>query len=120
VTCTSSEQIMVTYNIDIINAMRLHTGKMQRTAKMLEQGKLTKRSEYLQCIATKSCVSIPLLPKGVDADKLDPTSKDFIDIRQAFWSLVKDKKMSKETCGVTPICKALVSMRVINPESMPF
>jgi|GEM_PF-1345631 len=118
--CRTPQEIQDRYRIDIFSAMGDLKHRMQNTAKRLEQGKLSRRSEYMDCIARKECATIPLLPKGVDATKLDPMSKDYIEIRQAFWSLVKDKKMSPGTCELTPICKALVQLGIVNTDSMPF
>ncbi|HEY8963700.1 MAG TPA: hypothetical protein VIN59_04470, partial [Alphaproteobacteria bacterium] len=118
--CKTPEAIMLRYNIDILESMRQLTAKMQNTAKLLESGQMAKRSQYVDCIAQKNCVSIPLLPKGVDAEKMDPMSKDYLEIRQAFWSLIKDKKMSKETCNLTPMCRALVNLNIVKADSLPF
>lgn len=118
--CTTFDLINRYYNIEMQPVMNIYYGKMRKTAKMVQEGKLKKRSEYAQCIANKSCATIPLLPKGVDAEKLDPTSRDFIGIRQAFWSLINDKKMSQEVCALTPVCRALVNMKVVDPAKLPF
>ncbi|MBU6235731.1 MAG: hypothetical protein KGQ41_07795, partial [Alphaproteobacteria bacterium] len=118
--CASMDLIQRYYNIDMTMTMSAYYAKMKRTAKKVEEGKLKKRSEYAQCISNKECATIPLLPKGVDAEKVDPTSKDYIGVRQAFWSLITDKKMSQEVCSLTPICRALVNMKAIDPAKMPF
>lgn len=118
--CGTPENIQAKYNIDIIGEMTVYAGKMQRTAKMLESGKMAKRSQYLACIAEKNCATIPLLPRGVDAEKMDPMSRDYLEIRQAFWSLVKDKKLSKETCNLTDICRALVNIGIVDQDAIPF
>ncbi|NBX65581.1 MAG: hypothetical protein EBQ96_01120 [Proteobacteria bacterium] len=118
--CSTFDLISRYYNIEIQPLMSAHYGKMRRTAKMIEEGKMKKRSEYAQCIANKSCATIPLLPKGVDAEKLDASSRDYIGVRQAFWSLINDKKMSQEVCALTPLCRALVNMKTVDPGKLPF
>lgn len=118
--CASFDLITRYYNIDVAAVMGTYFGKMKRTAKMVEGGKMKKRSQYAQCIAEKTCVTIPLLPKGVDADRLDASSKDYIGVRQAFWSLINDKKMSAEVCSLTPLCRALVAMKAVDPAKLPF
>ncbi len=118
--CASFDLIQRYYRIDLRQAMSQHFAKMKRTATMVQEGKLSKRSAYAECIANKQCATIPLLPKGVDANAIDPGSQDYIGIRQAFWSLINDKKMSPTACALTPLCKALVNMRVVIPDKMPF
>ena len=118
--CTSFDLIQRYFNIDLATAMGTYFVKMKYTAKQIEEGKMKKRSDYASCIASKNCVTIPLLPKGVDAEKIDPTSRDYIGVRQAFWSLVNDKKMSQEVCALTPVCRALVNMKVVDPAKLPF
>lgn len=118
--CASIELISRYYNIDISEVMMAYFARMKNTAKMVESGQMKKRSQYAQCIADKSCATIPLLPKGVDAEKLDPSSRDYIGVRQAFWSLINDKKMSAEVCSLTPLCRALVTMKAVDPARLPF
>lgn len=118
--CASTDLIQRYYRLDVVMAMSTYYSRMKNTAKMVEEGKLKKRSQYAQCIADKQCATIPLLPKGVDAEQVDPSSKDYIGIRQAFWSLINDKKMSQQVCSLTPLCRALVNMKAIDPAKMPF
>jgi hypothetical protein len=118
--CGSFDLIQQYYNIDMRQVMSEHYARMKNTAKMIQAGKMNKRSAYSTCIANKSCATIPLLPKGIDANHIDPTSRDYLDVRQAFWSIVNDRKMSAEVCALTPMCKALVTMKAVDPAKMPF
>jgi len=118
--CASFELIQRFYRIDMQAAMITHLNKMRETAKRIQEGQMKKRSEYIACLASKECAAIPLLPKGIDATRIDPTSRDYIGIRQAFWSLINERKMSQETCALTPICRALVNMKVVEPAKLPF
>lgn len=118
--CGGLELIQEHYNIDMMSVMSIHASKMRATAKKIEAGEMQKRTSYAECIARKECATIPLLPKGVDAEKLDPNSQDYIGIRQAFWSLVNDKKMSQQACALNMMCRALVAMKAINSDKIPF
>jgi len=118
--CATFDLIQKYYYIDVRNVMQLHFGKMKKTAKMVQEGKMNKRSAYIDCIANKICAAIPLLPKGVDAGQIEQNSKDYIGVRQAFWSLIDDKKMSPQVCSLTPLCRALVNMKAVDPAKMPF
>lgn len=118
--CTTTDLIQHVYNIDIVAAMQDHYAKMKNTAKMIQDGKMNKRSALTNCVANKACVPIPLLPKGVDANHIDPTSKDYIDVRQAFWSIINDKKMSPAVCEQVPLCRALVAMKAVDVKKLPF
>lgn len=118
--CANFDLIERYYHVDVRNAMSLHFGKMKKTAKMIQDGKMNKRSAYIDCISNKVCAAIPLLPKGVDAAQIEQNSKDYIGIRQAFWSLVDDKKMSPQVCSLTPLCRALVNMKAVEPGKLPF
>jgi hypothetical protein len=118
--CGSFATIQQYYNIDIQTVMSQHYARMKNTAKMIQAGKMNKRTALVNCIANKGCASIPLLPKGVDANRIDPTSRDYIDVRQAFWSLINDKKMSADVCAADLLCKALTTMKAVDPAKLPF
>ncbi len=118
--CASIDLIQRYYRVDVTAMMSALAERMRNTAKMVENGKLTKRSAYIGCIVEKVCAAIPLLPKGVDAKQIDPSSRDYLTVRQAFWSLVNDPKLSPEACELTPLCKALATMKAINPDRLPF
>ena len=118
--CGAIDLINQYYNIDVKRTMTEHYGRMKNTAKQIQAGKLNKRSAYIQCLASKTCATIPLLPKGVDANHIDPTSTDYIDVRTAFWSIINDKHMTLPVCNLTPLCKALINMRAVDAKRLPF
>lgn len=118
--CTTFDLILRHYHVDAHAAMQQYFAKMKNTAAMIQKGELNKRSAYAECIANKSCVTIPLLPKGVDATKIDASSKDYMRVRQAFWSLVNDPTMSPEVCSLNDFCRALVAMKAVDPTKLPF
>lgn len=118
--CATLESINDTYNLDVKRTMVSHYARMRSTAKQIQAGKLSKRSAYVTCLAAKTCATIPLLPKNVDANKVDPTSRDYIEVRTAFWSLINDKRMSSEVCNLNPLCKSLVAMNAVDPLRLPF
>lgn len=118
--CTSTDSIFNYYNIDLIREMSGYAHRMRTTAKLLEDGKLTRRHEYINCIESKRCATIPLLPRGVDAEQIDPMSQDYLDIRQAFWSLINDKRLSPEACTLTPMCQAMVKLNLVQINGLPF
>lgn len=118
--CGSLDTITEYYHIDIKRTMSTHYARMKSTAKQIQNGKLNKRSAYAQCLKAKTCATIPLLPKGVDANNIDPTGRDYIEVREAFWSIINDKRMSAATCNQTTLCKALVTMRAVDIKRLPF
>lgn len=118
--CGSVDLIQRYYNIDIIASMTAHFEKMRFTARRIQSGDMKKSYEYAQCIANKQCASVPMLPKGVDANRIAGDSEEYIGIRKAFWSLVNDSKVTEEVCALTPVCRALVNLKVIDPQHMPF
>ncbi len=118
--CGTLDTITEYYHIDIKSTMTAYYARMKNTAKQIQAGKLNKRSAYITCLAAKTCATIPLLPKGVDANKIDPTGRDYIEVREAFWSIVNDKRMSASACNLTTLCKALVTMRAVDPKRLPF
>lgn len=118
--CTSFETIQTTYNVDLLSAFKQYFGKMRTTAKKIADGSMVKRDDLVKCLASKQCVPVPLLPKGVEAKSIDPSSKDYISLRKAFWSLVNDEKLSNEACSLDQLCRALVTMKLIEVNKIPF
>jgi hypothetical protein len=118
--CASPDMIQRYYNIDIIPVISAYFQKMRATAKRIQKGELKKGSDYRACIADKTCAVVPMLPKGVNAQQIDSSSRDYIGVRQAFWSLINSETTSEQTCALTPICRALVHMKVVDGTKIPF
>lgn len=105
--CGNLGAIRQKYNIDVMAALNSYRNKMAQTAKKIADGKLTKKIDYMNCLSSRQCAEVPLLPPGVDADALDPESDDFIRIRRPFWQLVNDKTITPEICVYMNLCRVL-------------
>lgn len=116
--CASLAAMQQKYKIDALGLLTAYHDKMKATAKKINQGELKTAGEYAACIARKECATIPLLPAGVKANAIDSNSnKDYYDIRKAYWSLVKDEKLTPEVCGFIPLCAALGKAKLIDPKN---
>lgn len=116
--CASAELIQKNYGIDVKKVVKDYFGKMKKTAQKIEKGQMKTAKQYQDCVADKSCAIVPMLPKGVDPEEIDPNSGDFIDVRKAFWSVVNDKDVTPEVCEYIKLCKVLVNLKVIDPVKM--
>jgi len=114
--CKSSETIRNFYGVDVRNIIQSHYKKMQNTAKQLEKGRLNSKRKFENCIKNKKCVMIPLLP--AEAKDVKQQSEDYIDIRKQFWTLINDKKMSKQNCAFFDFCRVMIESKIINFEKL--
>lgn len=115
--CKSLATIKEVYRLDMTSVLEKHRKKMKRTAKQLADGK-ARKIRYPRCIRDKKCVEVPLLPPGVDADKIDPASQTHIDKRRAFWSLVNGNGMTPEICTNMQLCYILSKTGAVNLEKL--
>ncbi len=116
--CASAELIKKNYGVDVKQAVKDYFAKMKQTAQRIESGKMKTAKQYQDCVADKSCAVVPMLPKGVDPEEINPNSGDFIDVRKAFWSVMNDKTVSPEVCEYIKLCKVLVKMNIVDPNKM--
>ncbi len=105
--CSSMKKISETYFIDVQEALREYRNKMARTAMRIESGHINSKRRYIDCIAKRQCVPVPLLPPGVKPDSIEPESSDFLEERRAFWQLVDSNEITAEICDFMTLCKAL-------------
>ncbi len=113
--CTSLSAIRQRYNIDVMAVLNAYRAKMARTAQKVVDGKITKKIDYTNCLSSKQCAEIPLLPPEVSADQINTESDDYIQIRKPFWQLVNDKTITPEICAWIGLCRALGKTGAINP-----
>ncbi len=106
--CKSLTQIKAVYNIDMNKVMQDYRARMSQTAKRVQKGQIKKKNQYQACIATKQCAEIPLLPPDVDADKIDPNSTDYLEVRRPFWQLINNNDISPEICNFMTLCRILL------------
>lgn len=105
--CSDLAAIRQTYHIDAMGAVNTYRLKMAQTAQKIADGKITKKIDYLNCLSSKQCAEVPLLPPEVDADMIDPGSDDYLQIRRPFWQLINDKSITPEICGYISLCRIL-------------
>ncbi len=105
--CANLDDIRSTYHIDVKTELKAYRERMARTADQIVKGKLTKKKDYQACIARKDCAEVPLLPKDVDPDMIDPESNDHLPVRRMFWQLIDEKTLTPELCARIPLCAAL-------------
>ncbi len=113
--CGDLSAIRLKYNIDIMAALNTYRNKMAQTAQKIVDGKITKKIDYMNCLSSKQCAEVPLLPPDVDADMIDPESDDFLQIRKPFWQLVNDKSITPEICAWIGLCRALGKTGALDP-----
>lgn len=112
--CANLSAIQSTYHIDIKKELQAYRARMARTADQISKGKITKKKEYQSCIARKDCAEVPLLPKDIDPDSIDPESNDYLPVRRMFWQLTNEKTMTPELCASLVLCAALLKTGAIS------
>jgi len=112
--CINESTILKEYNIDIKATINQHLKKMQNTARRIEDGQLKDKRQYQTCLQQKQCAIIPLLPARVDPESIDRDSDAFLDVRQAFWSLINDKEITPSACHAMKLCRAMRDLSVIS------
>lgn len=105
--CRTADSIRDAYNIDIQKEINHFMGRMQSTAIKVKDGGITSGQQYQSCIAQRNCAPIPLLPENVDAEKISVRSKEYAEVRRAFWDLVEKKGLTKDICLSMLLCKAM-------------
>lgn len=113
--CSSISAILQKYNIDVTATLNAYRNKMAQTAQKIVDGKITKKIDYMNCLSSKQCAEVPLLPPDVDADMIDPESDDFLQIRKPFWQLVNDKTITPEICAWISLCRSLGKTGALDP-----
>lgn len=119
--CRSNQSINDEFDINPTTLINTHYKKMQRTAQRIQDGDLKTKNAYQRCLMNKTCAIIPLLPVGVDAEKIDQQSTDHLKTRRMFWSLINDKEISPEICEYIDLCRGLRDigvMPIIKPDPM--
>tara|TARA_Y100001001_G_scaffold162709_1_gene189945 strand:- start:1987 stop:2859 length:873 start_codon:yes stop_codon:yes gene_type:complete len=112
--CKTLQDIRDTYGLNVQQVMDNHFAKMKKTARLIADGKMTNKRIYERCVAQKNCAIVPLLPANVENNEMIAQSTDYMDLRQAFWSLVEDENLSRSVCDYMGLCNLLVRMGAIN------
>jgi hypothetical protein len=116
--CVSFTVIEKEYGLDMKSELQDHFQKMKKTAQRIEKGQIKNVRQYRNCILDKSCALVPMLPKGVETDKLDNNSPQYGNIRKAFWSIINDQNITPEVCEFMRLCDLLIDLNVIDPRRM--
>lgn len=111
--CKSIQLIERKYGFNVQTLINRQYKKMKDTASSLEKGKIKRKEQLLSCIKEKKCAKIPLLPAGVDIEKFDEKSDDYLTIRTQFWSLINERKISPENCEFMTLCRAMRDLEAI-------
>lgn len=109
--CRSLQAIRETYNVDIKAHIDARHALMKQTARRIAGGELRKPQDYERCIARDECAEVPLLPAGVDPEKMTAEERAVSEI---FWDLAEQEKMTKPVCGMMPECQAMTKLKVID------
>lgn len=102
--CRNETTIRENYNVNVSDMINDYYRRMANTAKQIEKQRFKTKVQFENCIQTKKCAMIPLLPEGAE---VDATSNDYIDIRDQFWSLINDKTMSATNCNFFDLCRVM-------------
>jgi hypothetical protein len=111
--CKSIQLIERKYGFNVQTLINRHYKKMKNTATGLEKGRIKNKEQLLSCIQEKKCVQIPLLPAGVNLEKFDAKSDDYLTIRTQFWSIINERKISPDNCEFMTLCRAMRDLGVV-------
>ena len=113
--CQTLDAIKETFNIDMRSALLDDFRKMKTTADKIANGRMNQEA-YINCVNAKQCAQVPLMPKDVNLDTFDQRSMEYIEIRRAFWQLVKGDKITPEICQFMYLCTVLNKLGAYDPE----
>jgi len=116
--CRSFSMIQATYGLDLKNEAKLYFRKMQSTAKKIERGSMKTAQQYRVCVQSKGCAEIPMLPKGVSAENIDPNSNAYIEVRKAYWDLIDKKEITPAVCNFMKLCKVMLKLELVKPDDI--
>ena len=116
--CLNNSVVTSEYGIDINAEVEAQYQRMKYTVQQVERGRIKNRRQYIGCIHTKRCASVPLLPQGVKAEEIDPRSEDHLLVRQLFWQIASGGELSQEVCSFNQFCKAMMDTGLITPRSI--
>lgn len=115
--CSSISMVQTNYGINLRNEVNAHFRKMQNTARRVERGQMKTARQYMQCVQSKSCAEIPMLPPGVKADEIAENSNKHMDIRKAYWQLIDEKKVTPEVCDFMKLCKVMLRLNILDKDN---
>jgi len=102
--CKTAATIREAYNVDIADMVNNYYRRMTTTARQIERERFRTKEQFAKCIQDKRCAMIPLLPEGV---QVSANSRDFLEIRNQFWSLINDKTISAANCDFFDFCRVM-------------
>ena len=116
--CSSLQSVKDNYGIDLKKAAFSQFKKMQSTAKRIETGKFKTSTQYKNCVETKSCAEIPMLPNGVDAQKIAKQENAYVEIRRAYWALIDERKITAPVCEFMKLCRIMIKLDIVDPNNI--
>lgn len=105
--CRSPQAIRERFRINLMAEIHDYMAKMQETATRIKEGRIKSSRDYQRCLAQKQCVPVPLLPDGVDPEKIAQDAMQHTDVRLAFWDLVDKRGLTPHVCGSMVLCRAM-------------
>lgn len=105
--CSTTQAIQDAYHINVQTVLQAYQKRMKTTAEMVDKKIIRNKLAYLSCIDSGNCVPVPLLPKDVKAEDIDPASEDYKEIREPFWTLLKSEKLTQGICEHILLCRVL-------------
>lgn len=109
--CLSLKTIKETYNVDAEALIDKQYKKMALTAKRIAEGQLQNPNDYKECIKRDECAEVPLLPSGIDPQKMTAEQER---MSTAFWDLVEEPKITAPVCALIRECEAMVKVGVVD------
>lgn len=116
--CRSLAAIEENYGLNLKNEVNAYFRKMKTTAKRVERGQMKTARQYQVCVENKGCAEIPMLPKGVNAEDIDPNSDAYIEVRKAYWNLIDENKITAPVCNHMKLCRVLVKLGIVDLEDI--
>ena len=115
--CLSLEQIKSSYGLDMREILKDHFAKMRKTAKLISNGRMKRKSQLESCLRRKECAVVPMLPAGVDAKAISEESLEHLDTRRTFWEIVDNGVITPRVCKFVGLCILLGELGAVNPNN---
>lgn len=113
--CTTMAAIQNQYRIDSKKALDDYIARMRHTVSMVNKRGSMNAAQYKNCILSKECAEIPILPEGAP-DTIKPDDQNFARVSKAFWDLAEAKPLSPEVCDYSILCRVLVATGAVKFE----
>lgn len=114
--CNTAETIEEEYGVDVFYALDVHQGRMISTVRMIADGQLLTEEDFEDCMRRDECVDIPMIPPDIRGKKGVAGTPQAQQVRETFWHLVNNGRITPETCSFTDICRAMYKLGIIRFE----